>query len=89
MPTICPQPPHPEDCPLYDRRLAYGSDEPLRRAILTEKPRPSLGQMVWADFQRECRRPSSPGPTRPALPPPPEPTPLPIGILHQEAPRHE
>lgn len=91
-PQICPPPP---DCPLYAQRLDYGSDEPLRRAILREKKRPSLGELVWADFNRAYQRPTSPPPTRPspprsALPP----APLPLGVptldhVKQKEPRHE
>jgi hypothetical protein len=34
----------------------------------------SLGELVWMDFQRECRRPSwPPPPNRPELPAPPIP----------------
>ena len=69
-PRICPPPPpHPEDCPLFAQRLDYGQDEPLRRAVLSERPRPNLGELVWADFNRQHRRPESEAPpTRPTLP---------------------
>jgi hypothetical protein len=86
MPRVCPSPNHhppwhDPDCPLYAQRLDYGQDEPLRRAILTERHRLSLGSLVWADLNRQCQRaasaaanwPSQPTPatppTRPVLPP--------------------
>jgi hypothetical protein len=74
---VCPPPP---DCPLYNQRLEYGPDEPLRRAILTERPRPSLGALVWADFNRQYRRPGSDRaqPQTAALPPAVEQPHLPI-----------
>ena len=72
-PRICPPPP---DCPLYEQRLAYGADEPLRRAVLSERPRRSLGSLVWEDFNRQHKRPEAP-PTRPSLPPSPDPVTLP------------
>ena len=77
MPQICPPPP---DCPLYDQRLAYGSDEPLRRAILREQNKPrTMAALVWADLNRQHQRPQA---TQvPALPPTPEPLPLPISTL--------
>jgi hypothetical protein len=63
-PLVCPQLP---DCPLYDQRLSYGSDEPLRRAILMERHRaPGLVDLIRA----EQARPDLP---RPALPPGPPP----------------
>ena len=79
MPRICPPPP---DCPLYAQRLDYGTDEPLRRAVLMEHRRVhSLAALVWADFNRACQRPPEPSPTRPvpprpALPAAPEPLPI-------------
>ncbi|HET7060275.1 MAG TPA: hypothetical protein VFH99_03115 [Candidatus Saccharimonadales bacterium] len=80
-PRICPSPPEP-DCPLYAQRLGYSVDEPLRRAILMERPRSSLGSLVWADFNRQRERPvappTRPAPPRPALPEAPEPEPLPV-----------
>lgn len=83
-PKVCP---HPGpwrpgiDCPLYAQRLDYRADEPLRRAILTERARPSFGSLVWADFNREYRRPATspatcPASPRPVLPPAPEPVPI-------------
>jgi len=66
-PQICPPPP---DCPLYAQRVDYGPDEPLRRAILTEKKRPGLGELVWADMNRAYQRPICPLPTRPSPPQP-------------------
>lgn len=75
-PQVCPRPGAGlvgPDCALFAARL--------RRAVLTEKPRPSLGALVWADFNRQRKRaeaarpePSAPAPspTRPALPPPSE-----------------
>lgn len=95
-PRICPPPP---DCPLYAQRLDYGADEPLRRAILMERSRPSLGALVWADFNRQRERaagvrrgierpvPGAP-PTRPTLPPAAEPLPLPIAS-HLKGANHE
>lgn len=60
------------------------ADERLRRAIQAEPARPSLGELVWADFSRQHKRSSAPDPehaaaaARPALPSPPEPIVLPI-----------
>lgn len=95
-PLVCPSPPpyQPnvgQDCPLYAQRLDYGTDEPLRRAILTERSRPNLGALVWADLNRQAQRtprpqqeadwpqpgPSQP-PTRPTLPPAAVLPPLPV-----------
>lgn len=68
-PQVCPPPP---DCPLYAQRLDYGVDEPLRRAILTERQsRPDLAAFVRAESLTH-RRPSA------ALPPTPKPVRLPI-----------
>jgi hypothetical protein len=85
-PRICPPPPQSPDCPLYAQRLDYGADEPLRRAVLMEryKARPGLGELVWADFNRQHQRaeavrpnpPGTPPPTRPTLPPTPQPLPI-------------
>lgn len=78
-PQICPPPP---DCPLYAQRVGYGQDEPLRRAILTERPHASLGSLVWADLNRQRQRSeANPGQPDPAsslqgqsdLPPAPQP----------------
>ncbi len=80
-PRICPTPP---DCPLYTRRLDYGVDEPLRRAVLSEQRRPSMAELVWTDFNRQYRRPEGsslptrPEPQRPMLPVAADPLPLPI-----------
>lgn len=75
-PLTCPPPrPHPDDCPLYAQRLAYGSDEPLRRAILMERHRtgPSLPALIRAEAAvRAPRLPQA------ALTPAPEPVSLPI-----------
>jgi hypothetical protein len=72
-PRICPPPP---DCPLYAQRLDYSSDEPLRRAVLTERRRADLAALVRAEAGRPgALRPSSP-PTRPVLTPAPEPLPI-------------
>ncbi|HEX7245083.1 MAG TPA: hypothetical protein VF245_05905 [Solirubrobacterales bacterium] len=68
-PLVCPPPP---DCPLYDQRLNYGSDEPLRRAILTERHSgPRLADLVRAEI-------ATAGRPVPTLPPAPKPEPLPI-----------
>lgn len=67
-PLICPQPP---DCPLYNQRLDYGADEPLRRAVLREKRRPALADLIRAEATAK-------GKAAPALPPAPKPVPLPI-----------
>jgi hypothetical protein len=72
-PHTCPLPP---DCGLFDQRLAYTRDEPLRRAVLRERRRPNaIASMVWADLncRRERAEATRPSPTRPTLPPPPEP----------------
>ena len=69
MPVVCPPPP---DCPLYDQRLDYGSDEPLRRAILMERrPAGNLADLIRAEAGA-ARRPVA------ALPPASEPESLPI-----------
>ncbi len=80
-PRVCPPPP---DCPLYAQRLDYGVDEPLRRAVLMERPKRTLAELVWADMNRQYRRPEGeapptrPTPPRPGLPVTPEPIPLPL-----------
>jgi hypothetical protein len=71
MSRVCPRPPQP-DCPLYTQRVTYSLDEPLRRAILTARPAPSLADLV----RLEGGRPSSPPP--PALLPAPVPIPEPV-----------
>lgn len=45
-PLVCPSPP---DCPLYDQRVSYGTDEPLRRAVLTERRRSGLADLIRAE----------------------------------------
>jgi hypothetical protein len=67
----CPSPPQATDCPLYAQRLDYGADEPLRRAILTERRRPDLADLIRAEALTKGR-------AVPALPPASEPDPLPI-----------
>jgi hypothetical protein len=88
---VCPQPgPRAAgpDCPLYARRLLEAQREArLSAAIRREQGEvPSLGSLVWADFNRQYKRseadvpspaPTS-SPTRPVLPPAPQPAPLPI-----------
>lgn len=70
-PLVCPPPP---DCPLYGQRLDYGADEPLRRAVLTERRSgPDLADLIKAEVLTASR----PTPA-PALPPAPEPVSLPI-----------
>ena len=63
-PVVCPRPgPHNPgpDCPLWDARQRIR----FERSIEAEADsRPSLGQLVWADFNRGFQRPSAP-PTRP------------------------
>lgn len=85
-PRVCPQPgPRAAgpDCPL----LTYTKYEQLRRAILTERARLNLGDLVWADFNRQYQRPEAAPPTRPVLPRPDEPLPLPIpGHLQRSHP---
>lgn len=68
-PLTCPP---PSDCPLYDQRLDYGQDEPLRRAILMERGRvPNLVALIRAE--------AATGRPLAALPPPaPVPVSLPI-----------
>lgn len=71
-PLTCPPPPEPADCPLYEQRLDYGQDEPLRRAVLMERRKlPSLANLVRAEAL------VSRG-TVPALPPASGPESLPI-----------
>jgi hypothetical protein len=72
-PLVCPSP-EPLDCPLYEQRVAHFSPaETLRRAILTERRRPTadLGALIRA----ESRPASTP---QAALPPAPEPVSLSI-----------
>jgi hypothetical protein len=69
-PRVCPQPP---DCPLYEQRLAYGQDEPLRRAVLMERRRmPDLTALIRTEAASSACRPIA------ALPPAPEPSSLSI-----------
>jgi len=50
-PLTCPP---PRDCPLYAQRLAYGQDESLRRAVLSEHGRsPDLAALIRAE-QRQA-----------------------------------
>jgi hypothetical protein len=82
-PRVCPQPP---DCGLFDQRLTYTQDEPLRRAVLRERRKSNaLASKVWEDFNRQRGRTEAarPGPTRPSLPPPPGPVVRP-GVLHSQ-----
>jgi hypothetical protein len=68
-PLVCPPSP---DCPLYGQRLNYGSDEPLRRAVLMERgSRSDLAALIRAEAQAQDRPVA-------ALPPAPKPMPLPI-----------
>ncbi|MGE5281081.1 MAG: hypothetical protein ACM3N0_01935 [Chloroflexota bacterium] len=85
-PRICPPPP---DCPLYEQRLGYGPDEPLRRAILTERAVPGLTALIRAEapaalpVEPDEAKPLPPPlalPTRPALP---APEPVPLSVLNQ------
>ena len=88
-PLVCPTPRHSEgdrDCPLYAQRLDYGADEPLRRAILTEKRRPDLAALVRAEAARPQPPAPAPSPTHPTLPPGPEPLPI-FTHLKQKAAR--
>lgn len=67
-PLICPPPP---DCPLYALRVDYGTDEPLRRAVLMERRSgPRLADLVRAEAQASVRPPFalSPTPETVALP---------------------
>lgn len=50
-PLICPAPPGTvqPDCPLYEQRLAYGPDEPLRRAVLTDRSGADLAALIRAE----------------------------------------
>lgn len=94
-PQICsPPPPHPEDCPLHAQRLDYGSDEPLRRAILMERRKTrTMAELVWADMNRQRQRantdrpeqapPTSP-PTRPAPALPPASVSAPVFVQAQK-----
>lgn len=68
-PRVCPPPP---DCALHAQRLSYGQDEPLRRAILTERrTTPKLADLIRAE-RLQADSPQA------ALPPASEPMPLPI-----------
>jgi hypothetical protein len=78
MPLICPQPgprQNGPDCPLYAQRVGYGVDEPLRRAILTERPA-DLTALIRADAIRPQPPAPSPSPTQPGLPRPTESLPI-------------
>lgn len=62
-PRICPPPP---DCPLYARRLDYAQDEPLRRAVLTERRTSTdLAGLIREEAagQRPASTPGLPAPT--------------------------
>lgn len=63
-PLVCPRPgPHGPgpDCPLWDARERIA----LQRSIEADgAARPSLGALVWADFNRSYKRPQF-LPTRP------------------------
>ncbi|HSS34290.1 MAG TPA: hypothetical protein VLL27_13520 [Solirubrobacterales bacterium] len=73
-PRICPPPPTAPDCGLFDQRLSYVPDEPLRRAVLMDRRKSrDLAAFVWADFNRDRRpvaEPKAPTPTVPPLPRP-------------------
>lgn len=75
-PLVCPGPSVPDprhDCPLYAQRLdGHGADEPLRRAVLTERQPSDLAALVRAEAARPEPPAPAPSPTRPALPPPSE-----------------
>lgn len=87
-PQVCPPPP---DCPLYEQRVSYGFDEPLRRAILTERTGPDLAALIRSEarespppLEAEVEVPSPADPVqpvpRPALP---AAEPVPLSILDQ------
>ena len=100
MPLTCPSPPgiQPPDCPLYEQRLAYGPDEPLRRAILMERHGPDLAALVRAEPAPEpipvegvlAETSTPPGeailpPLAQAALPAPEPVPVPnLNQFHKE-----
>lgn len=66
-PRICPPPP---DCPLYEQRVSYGTDEQLRRAVLRDgNRRRDMAALVSDDIHSVPPAPTSP-PTRPGLPAP-------------------
>jgi hypothetical protein len=55
-PLTCPSPEPPvsePDCPLYAQRLTYSSYEALRRAVLAERPGPSLAALIRAEPMRD------------------------------------
>lgn len=88
-PRVCPP---PRDCPLYEQRLGYGSDEPLRRAILAERRVPDLAALIRTEapaaplpIEAEEETPSPPPPSLspPARPVLPAPGPVPLSILNQ------
>jgi hypothetical protein len=76
-PRVCPTPP---DCPLYDQRMPYSGDEPLRRAILAERQtHPNLAALVRAEALRTVR-------SAPLLPAPK--SALPLFVERQEKEVH-
>jgi hypothetical protein len=72
-PRVCPPPP---DCPLYEQRLSYQVDEPLRRAVLIERKRASsLASVIRAEIAGGSRA----NDRAPILLPAPKPfSPLPV-----------
>jgi hypothetical protein len=77
-PLVCPPPKTVSaapDCPLYEDRLPYSADEPLRRAILMERPGPDLADLIRAE-PVPASEPAASSP--PAALPAPEPMPSPI-----------
>lgn len=86
-PGVCPRPGSPVSaassvaCPLWPARERLQFQRSIEADVVA---RPSLGQCVWVDFNRQYRRSSSEQsetvaqPNRPGLPCPPEPVVIPI-----------
>lgn len=70
VPLVCPETdrrPRSDDCPLYEQRVGYSNNDPLRRAILTtRRSHPVLADLIRAE-QRAFDA------ARVALPPGPRP----------------
>jgi hypothetical protein len=91
-PRVCPAPER-ADCPLYEQRLGYSPDEPLRRAILMERTVPDMAAFVRAEPVPElpaaevADAESHSQPSEAVLSPPqaalPAPEPVPVPILDQ------
>jgi hypothetical protein len=67
-PRVCPPPP---DCPLYQQRVQYAHDEPLRRAVLIERRGSAdLSALIRSEAARPTPALPTAPPTRPVVPTP-------------------